>query len=142
MLHGLRPSNVSTEALDEFYLEPSKVMMMDVRGRLRLSTIPPGAQVELEFSNDLLEVEKWLDQWVIRPDVKLGNLIAEVANEEVAHTQGQIGATIVRAQDFILGGVASERILRNAVIVSVGEYVSKRTREMLTESASSTSPSA
>jgi hypothetical protein len=98
--------------------------------------------VELEFSNDLLEVEKWLDQWVIRPDVKLGNLIAEVANEEVAHTQGQIGATIVRAQDFILGGVASERILRNAVIVSVGEYVSKRTREMLTESASSTSPSA
>jgi hypothetical protein len=65
MLHQLKPSNIfPTEALESFHKDPSKVNIMDVRGRLRLSTSPPGAQVQLEFTDVLLELEKWLDQWV------------------------------------------------------------------------------
>lgn len=137
MLHQFRSSNLPTKALESFYKDPSKVNIVDVRGRLRLSTSPPGVlQVQLEFTDVLLELEKWLDQWIIRPDAKLGSLIRDIANEEVAHTQDEVGDTIARTENFALSGIARERIVRNAVIVSIGEYITSRTREILEESAS------
>lgn len=132
-LHQFRPSDISPEALATFRRDPGNAMILDVRGAIELSTASPGAKVELEFTDDLLPLDSWLEQWIVRPDVTIGRLIKEVANEEVAHTQDKIGRTIARTQDFVFGGAASERQMRHLVIVALGEYVAGRIRDLIGE---------
>jgi hypothetical protein len=130
-LHEFRPSEIPPEELEAFRRDPSSAMILDVRGGIELSTASPGAQVELEFTDDLLPLGSWLRQWIIRPDVTIERLIKEVADEEVAHTQEEIGRTVARTQDFIFGGAASGRQMRHMVVVALGEYIAGRVRALI-----------
>ena len=135
-LHEFRPSNVPQGHLDEFSLPDDErtqdVDLVDVRGRLQLSTSSPGMSVLIEFVDEpRLAVEAWIEQWIIRPDVKVGRLIKDVANEEVAHTQAEFGRTIRRTMNWSFSGAADGRKLRHAVIVALGSYIAARCREIL-----------
>lgn len=140
--HQLRPSRIPADKLEAFGRGRQKgdvvvVDILDVRGKLRLITGPPGAEVDLEFVDDLplIPLENWLTQWIIRPDIAIGQLIEEVADEEVAHTQDHVGKTIARASKWSFGGAAAQRILRHLVIVALGAYVARRVRDLIGEPA-------
>jgi hypothetical protein len=132
-LHRVRPSHVPPHVLTLFETPNVNAFILDVRGSLRLSTTPPGAQVNIEFVEELVSLGTWLSDWIIRPDVTVERLIKQVADEEVAHTQDNVGETIARTEDFALGGAAQQRVHRHMVIVSLGEYVAKRVRELIGE---------
>jgi len=101
------------------------------RGFLTLG-MPGGAQLQLEFSSGLLPVEKWLNQWIIVPDVTLRRLIEQTTNDEVAHTAEQVDTVIQKAAVFRFGGRSSGRELHAMALVSLGEYVARRVHELLT----------
>lgn len=110
------------------------IVIFDARGPLKLQT-GGGSHIELEFDNDTrpLPLGRWLDQWIIRPDITVRNLIQRMADEEVAHTQEEIDPVIQRAEGFLLSEGRYERRVPTMAIVALGEYVANRIREQLAE---------
>ncbi len=112
--------------------DPAKhsIVIFDARGRL---TAESPAQLYLEFAEDLplLPLSEWLQQWILRPDINLRQLINDMANEEVAHTQEDISPTLQRAHGFVAYGPSYERRVSEMAVVAIGEYVARRIRELL-----------
>jgi hypothetical protein len=134
LLQPFRPSNAPKEVLDAFHT-PSDTRvhaLMDVRGFLRLSTGDgPSVSVHIEFLEPpSLTIGEWLNQWIIRPDLTVHDLILAVADEEVAHTQDTLGKAASKATQWRFGGRAEGQELRHAVIVALGQYIAKRVREV------------
>ena len=93
-----------------------------------------------------LSVGEWLDQWIVRPDVKIRALIRSAADEEVAHTQDERGKLLamlagtgvmrITKEDFEAGRIDGARVAQEMyqmAIIGIGEYVAHRTRELLAE---------
>ncbi len=133
--HEFRRSRVELPPRGE-QSDPAKhdIMIFDARGRLRLRP-GGGSHIELEFEREaeLLQIEKWLDQWIIRPEVTVRKLIQDVANEEVGHTQERIGPVIQHAEGFVVTEGRHERRVPAMAIVALGEYVTARVRKLLNE---------
>jgi hypothetical protein len=129
-LHALRPPTPGVSEPDP----PGQysVLRFESRGSLELKTGPGGgARLRLEFTDELLSVEKWLDQWVLNDKVTLRRLIEATADQEVAHTAPSIAEVIRSANIFQFGGAAKGRNMHTLAIVALGEYVVLRTRDML-----------
>ena len=47
--------------------------------------------VALAVTDELISVDDWLDDWVIRPGIVIRELIHEVGNKDAAHTDDDRG---------------------------------------------------
>jgi hypothetical protein len=101
------------------------------RVTLSLQTSYPGAQARLQLAEDLpkLSVEEWLEQWLISPKLSIRQLIRQVANEEVAHTEDEVGKEIGGTLVWQFGGVGRDRQLYQLLIVAIGGYVASELRK-------------
>jgi hypothetical protein len=105
----------------------------------------PGA-ITLPVDESLapVSVNRWIDQWVLVPGIKIRDLVASTANEEVAHTNDARGSVLaqlsgmqvsmiwpqhVEARRFDQGFDAQQ--LYQMAIVGIGEYVARRVRVLL-----------
>ena len=92
-------------------------------------------------------VGEWLEQWTIRPDVKIRALIRSTADEEVAHTQSERGELLAKLagsgvlqisrEDMEAGRLDTASVAQEMyqmAIIGVGEYVARRVRDLLAES--------
>ena len=70
-------------------------------------------------------------QWVVRPGLTIADLVQDVANEEVAHTERRVAPTILLANSVQLGGSAAARRMHELTIVAIGEYVASELRAVL-----------
>jgi len=127
-MHLLRPPQITEpdgpKVVTALYFDP--------RGSVRLGGVPGGAQLNLDFTEQVVAVGEWLDQWIYTPEVTLRGLIGATANEEVAHTEGEIAAAIEAANTMKFSGRRVQgRQLHAMAIVALGDYVVLRTRIML-----------
>ena len=90
-----------------------------------------GFSIELGFTDELIPLQEWLEQWILMPEITIRRLIEHTTNEEVAHTEDAIGDLIQRADSWTLTSSNREQKLHEVAVVSVGDYVENRTRELL-----------
>ena len=129
-LHRLRPPQIPEE--DEEYRRTVTALYFDPRGSVQIGGIPGGARLELVFTEELVSITDWLEQWIYSPGVTLRRLIADTANEEVAHTEGTIAAAIDTANTMkFYGPRVKGRQLHAMAVVALGDYLVIRVREML-----------
>ncbi len=108
------------------------------RGQRASITLP------IDLNKEPIQIEEWLEQWVVVPTVKIRELIASTANEEVAHTQSERGSLlrqlagsgviVVSPEDLAAGRLDRSRVAQETyqmAIVGIGEYVASRVRELL-----------
>jgi len=128
-LRALRPPNAEVTRPDR----PGEysVVRFDPRGHLELGGEAPGARLYLDFINEPLSVEQWLNQWILDPKVTIRALIEKTADDEVAHTNNEIDEAIKRANFFRFAGRPQGMQLHAMTIVALAEHVAQRTREML-----------
>lgn len=128
MLHQLRPIEDVEERLGRSDVGRTQVL---ARVTLSLQTAYPGAQARLQIAEDLpkLTVGQWLNQWVISPGLRIADLIEGVADEEVAHTQDEVGEVIEGTMVWHFGGAGWNRQLHQLVVVAIGEHIASQLRE-------------
>ncbi len=91
-----------------------------------------------------LPVGAWLEQWIIRQDVKIRALISSTANEEVAHTEDERGELLAKLagsgllrisrEDLEAGRLNTATVAQEMyqmAIIGIGEYVARRVRDLL-----------
>lgn len=74
----------------------------------------------------------WINDWICRPDVRIRDLIHEVASKDAAHTDSDSGATMSRLESslvYMQNGAAIE--MARPVLVRIGEYVATRLRSLV-----------
>ena len=123
--HRLRPPTARPDDA-----ESVTVWEFDPRGSISIGGGLP--VVSLELTGELIPVEDWLDDWIVTRNVRIRDLIHEVASKDVAHTvpeRGPTMATLEANQYLINSGTRFETA--RPVIVGVGEYVARRARELL-----------
>jgi hypothetical protein len=129
--HRLRPP-------DPRFAEPvaeGRVMVweFDPRGMLSLGGGVP-AIVTLDVTEELIGIAEWLNDWVIRRDITIRNLIHEVASKDAAHTDDAPGPTMValESNQVLFRNGARDDMVR-PVIVGLGEYVARRIHHLVVE---------
>lgn len=113
------------------------------RGERASLTLPIDEEAEA------LSPAVWLQQWTVRPDVKIEALIRSTADEEVAHTvseRGDLlkmlagsGVWLVSPEDMEAGRLDEHRVAQETyqmAIIAIGEYVARRVRWLLAASGS------
>jgi hypothetical protein len=92
-----------------------------------------GARLQLQFSGKLLGVEAWLIQPCLAPGITVGRLIQATADDEVAHTNREIDPVLAKANQFRFGGRSEGREMHALTIVAIGEYLARRSRQLMAE---------
>lgn len=132
-LHELAASKAPPELIEAMSDPRRQGWGVLTRGSMRLSTDPTQTRLLLDFTDELMPVDRWVDQWILRPDVRIRDLIIEAAGDEVAHTSHTIGEHIARSSDvMVLSGRQSRQMYRYT-LVALADYLLDRARNLLHE---------
>ncbi|MDA0815556.1 MAG: hypothetical protein O2924_03180 [Chloroflexi bacterium] len=111
------------------------VLAFDARGHIALRAGATALWVPEVLPDRLVTVQSWIDDWVIRPEIRIGTLIHEVASKDAAHTDDDAGETMGRLEQSLIYAMNGQQIpFSRPVIVGIGNYVARRARELLTAS--------
>lgn len=103
---------------------------VDFRGLFTIGTGSPIVQVEV--TEDLVDVDEWLDDWIVQPGIKIRDLIREVGSKDVAHMDDNPGRAMSVLETNLILGVGGRRVeMVRPVIVGIGQYVARRVHTLL-----------
>ena len=106
------------------------VFAFESRGGLMLGG--PMPLLQLDFSHEpLVSRSEFVSQWVLSRELTIHTLIDRTANEEVAHTQDEVGPALQRANMLHFYGRYGGLELHRLAVVSIGSYVAARLRALL-----------
>ena len=100
---------------------------------------PPIIRLEEHNPPTPISIDEWLDDWILSTDIRIRDLIHEVASKNVAHTDPLAGPTmdaVKTAHSWTALGAGAEEEGRSftmieAAIVGIGEYVAHKARELI-----------